>query len=232
MASSLAVTNFVRLVAAASVFCLASPFAFGQSVAAGVASQKVVAAAKMPRPLSFASALAEEQHSAGFVLELDAPRSVDVMKASPGVRGTLVQAVNAFRMSHPGYQVTETLGVLVIEPKKRTACQAALERKIPGVVLQGELHKVLNDAFSLVNPEHPKGPPSVLGQVPTMPYVTVAVPWSTLRDALNDIARQVPGFVWVVQHYTNPVLKREVCSFDYFYKEVRAGTGWQLEIGR
>ena len=101
------------------------------------------------------------------------------------------------------------------------------------VKLTGNLHNVLNDAFALVNRDHPTAPPSLMqfaGEQRREPFpsVYVNVIGGRFEDVLNAIAEQAIGFIWIVRPRMNPNDTVRSCTFDYIYRNASATTGWIL----
>lgn len=194
-------------------------------------SAAVVSAANSASVLTLASALADEEVPAGFVLPPGANAGLEG-RGAPSARGLqdrlLTDAAAAFRKRNPDYHLREHDEVLAIVPRMPTMCFAALQRKVGAARLSGDLHRGLDSAFRSFNSAHPTAPPGILGAPMVLPQMDVAFRGGSISDLLNAVSKSVPGFVWAVRETENPYTKRATCQFEYLYQQSRLSTGWQI----
>jgi hypothetical protein len=164
-------------------------------------------------------------------------RSLDRLLRQPCGRGgeaDLADAAEAFQRTHDRYRITEINRLIQVRPTGRIGpCALALQLPLTSVKLSGNLHAVLNDAFALVNPDHPRVPPSLLQfagdrRRESFPSVYINVIAGRFEDVLNSIAEQAPGFIWIIRPRMNPDQTVRSCTFDFIYRNASATTGWIL----
>jgi hypothetical protein len=197
--------------------------ATGQESTTSVAHSDIAARASAGSAVDFAYALGEAGISAGFVVDEDAyhpPRPA--RKPAPRPTGPVTPTVDAeplsklFEASRPDYFVSVERDVVVGQHNSAKADPLLTTRRTNIDVANVSIGDAVMAAVKTVDPSL-AGYGGTVGSWPGRPgestptaeamrgpLVSVYLTRPTLIEALNEIARQAPGTVWLLVRHSRP----------------------------
>jgi hypothetical protein len=149
----------------------------------------------------------------------------------------LSDAVQVFVNRHPEYTTRSSGSALLIRPRERTVCDAALQRPLAGSVMTAPAYEMFWRLARSVNPSRvPAAPPTVVCGGNCGPAfdrnhlvnVTMSFGGERLEGALSQLVAQAPGLVWVLRESWLDQRSEWACDLMYFDGASQIGTSYVL----
>jgi hypothetical protein len=179
--------------------------------------------------------------SGGGIIDAEAMRRPRKAPAESIDGGTIAVAdvITSLRRSRPDLVANQTNGLVFLSDSDRSACYAPLSQRFRDVRLQGPLHVVTHQLARMVNPEISAVPPTLMKRSrtpePSVSEQIVSVFYQTLtvREAFDELSRQLQGAFWILAEGTDKNTGKPTCTVNWLFSNgSRNITSYDLIAGK